>query len=171
MSWGPSCLFPSLPVDAGRSWRPKHVLVIGHSYVRRAEEWAATASRLVDARRAGLRITWCGRGGLRLTDLRSQPDNMLPQWFTPPMAIIVHLGGNDMVALGRRDVYELVVSELAWLAGRFPSARVCWSQIIPRSHWRGAHSVPAINHSVRRLNRMVRSSSPPVGWHPSPMDV
>ena len=88
-------------------------------------------------------------------DLRARLDDMLPRRFSPPSAIVLHLGGNDMVALGRKDLFELVVSEAAWLAARFPTAVIGWSQVIPRCQWRGAQSVAAVNHSVHRLNKKV----------------
>lgn len=86
-------------------------------------------------------------------DLRKKLDNFLPRRLTPLVAIIVHLGDNDMVALGCKDLYELIISMFGRLANRFPKAMICSSKIVPRSQWRGAESVQAINNSVKRLNK------------------
>ena len=86
---------------------------------------------------------------------KNKVGQIAPSAVTPLTAVIVHLGGNYMVALGIKDLYELMLSETAWLAKIFPGAKTGWSHIIPRYQWRGGELVKAINESAKHMNKKV----------------
>ncbi|XP_078530629.1 uncharacterized protein LOC144817736 isoform X2 [Lissotriton helveticus] len=128
------------------------VWVVGHSYVSRLKDHFFAERYPEWARRAGFNVSFYGQEGLRLEQLRSLLEPLLAGTPTPPAAVIVHLGGNDLVHLGRKYVGDAVVTELGWLAEKFPQAVLAWSHIIPRFQWQGGVSVKGLNHSVKKLN-------------------
>lgn len=128
------------------------VLVLGHFYVRRAQSVYFAGNYMSPALKDSYRLTFCSQVGLRLAGMRTALDRMLPQRLTLPGMIIVHIGGNDIAELGRRDLCELIIFEMCGLAKKFLGATIVWSNMIPRSKWRGGKSVKAINESQKRLN-------------------
>lgn len=131
----------------------KVIWVLGHSFVRH------TAGRLQHQRvskPAGLKemvFLWRGVGGLRIGQLRRLVDETRAhEGLQSPDLIILHLGGNDMVDLGRLAVREALLTEIAWLGRAFLQARIAWSCMIPCRTWGDRVRSRALNVSVRRLN-------------------
>lgn len=62
-----------------------------------------------------------------------------------PDYIVLHLGGND---LGRRslvDLRKLIVELFRTILSIFPSVKIVWSAVLPRSNWRYSDNNVAID--------------------------
>lgn len=131
----------------------KVVWVIGNSFVRRA---AYHLQQQRTSKPTGLKnvlFRWCGIGSLRISQLRQLVEEMRGrEGLQFPNLIIVHVGGDDLVGLGRRGTREALLCEVAWLGRAFPEVVIAWSHIIPRRKWGLNVRSRALNVSARRLN-------------------
>jgi hypothetical protein len=50
------------------------------------------------------------------------------------------------------DLRELAKSQLQYAATLFPTTKIIWSQILPRSNWRYSENLKAIDRVRIRLN-------------------
>lgn len=126
---------------------------MGHSFVRRAayhlQQWRKSKPACLD----GMSFLWRGIGGFQIRQIWQlvEETGMLEELQSPDL-IILHLGGSDMVKLGRQAVREALLTEFAWLGRTFPGARIAWSYMIPWRRWGPEVRSRALNLSVRRLN-------------------
>lgn len=81
-----------------------------------------------------------------------------------PDAIVLHLGGNDLAALGRRALLESMQSSLPILARLTRPAEIIFSEIIARRAWRGEEKPGAIEKSRQKLNIMMNKVCKAQGW-------
>ncbi|KAJ1142169.1 hypothetical protein NDU88_008496, partial [Pleurodeles waltl] len=48
-----------------------------------------------------------------------------------PDLIVIHLGGNDLVRMGRKALREAIFLEITKLAKQYPNAAIAWSHMVP----------------------------------------
>lgn len=93
-------------------------------------------------------------------------DDLLPRFQQamlfnrPPKMILVHVGGNDLVQFKVTRIIKDLKRHLSYIASVFPEALVIWSDILPRTHWRGAINTPEnlrkLDNKRKRINRAGR---------------
>lgn len=80
-------------------------------------------------------IWWQGYSGLTLAESKKKFLSLANVGNSPDY-IVLHLGGND---LGRRslvDLRKLIVELFRTILSIFPSVKIVWSAVLPRSNWR-----------------------------------
>lgn len=131
------------------------IWLIGDSLMTHLKDMAAIRGSL-NLGIPGKRIVWLGTRGMRWEHLRAKFQLMIIQ-NPPPVTIIIHLGGNDLVAVKQAKLMRLIKRDIRYIASVFPSAQIIWSDILPRKSWRGV--VPAttnffqLNQKRKRINR------------------
>ncbi|XP_053405693.1 uncharacterized protein LOC123547335 [Mercenaria mercenaria] len=100
-------------------------------------------------------IAWWGISGLRWTSFRHSVQTQV-LLSSPPRAIILHLGGNDLTSLSSIELRELIETEVKYLRDAFPETIIIWVDILPRRVWRGACNLKAIDVKRKRINRSGR---------------
>ncbi|MCG8045583.1 MAG: SGNH/GDSL hydrolase family protein [Candidatus Thiodiazotropha endolucinida] len=66
-----------------------------------------------------------------------------------PAAIIIHLGGNDLVSWSQSKLLKAFKRHFAYISSTYPNAQIIWSDILPRENWRGMEST---TENLRRMN-------------------
>ncbi|KAJ1201449.1 hypothetical protein NDU88_005258 [Pleurodeles waltl] len=94
---------------------PQKILVLGHSYVRRAWEMYQTGDFAEQAIEACFNMRCYGRGHLHMEKLRVI-SKTVPRGLLPQVLVILHLGSNDIVEYVFRDLLEFLVENLSWLS-------------------------------------------------------
>ncbi|KAJ1166092.1 hypothetical protein NDU88_006502 [Pleurodeles waltl] len=132
---------------------PRVVWVLGHSFVRRAAYRLQQLRKPNSATSLDVAFRWCGVGGKGIKQLQQLVDlaRGCPGLQSPDL-IIIHLGGNDLVHLGRKALREAIFLEITKLAKQFPNAAIAWSHMVPRKRLGPGIKPRTINVSVRRLN-------------------
>ena len=125
--------------------------MVGHSYIKRAQKWAAGGKRAGGMWQSNTKVCWLGQSGMRwdqLLPMVARAQGRLPC----PDVVVVHLGGNDLTSKGRRQLLQTMRVDLMRLADMVRPAEVVWSEVVPRFEWRGAESRAAIEASAELCN-------------------
>lgn len=97
---------------------------------------------------------WQGYGGLGLKSLKYKLGTFNKIWDGPcPDYILIHCGLND---LGKYTVFQCLRELDALMVDLklyYPKARIVWSQLLPRKHWRFSDNIAAMEKARKRLNR------------------
>ena len=104
-------------------------------------------------------ILWLGKGGMHWCELL--PKFQCTMLFNPqPTMIVIHVGGNDIVATKQARLIKDIKRDINYLASVFPCVKIVWSDILPRKFWRGIENTPdnliKINEKRKRINRADR---------------
>ncbi|XP_075037456.1 uncharacterized protein LOC142098514 [Mixophyes fleayi] len=140
---------------SGSTVTTTRVWVVGHSFIF----WAAK-HRLAD-RRFGFKhpvdIRWLGKRGMLWAELIPTLCKEMEEHGTPDI-VVIHLGGNDV---GRGKSLDLIINireGLAQIHARWPSIKVCWSNIIPRLSWRSSIPPATLIRVVKKINGYARQN-------------
>jgi len=113
----------------------------------------------MDRRSQGLQlplaVRLAGQAGLSFSQARNHIINAIGD--TRPSYIVLHIGAND---IGRVDqkMWLLELDELVcFLRAYCPKTTLIWSDMLPRTAWRYAHSLQGAENSRIRLNRKARA--------------
>ncbi|XP_041427048.1 uncharacterized protein LOC108697507 [Xenopus laevis] len=130
------------------------VWMVGHSYIRRAEQRAAFRPGGDTLGFTGVQFQWRGIGGLRW--LQILPEVVAISRVTPPPVILViHAGGNDLGRVRVAELLSLIRSDVGRFNAFFSDMVLVWSEIVPRLCWRGARDPGAIERARRLLNSRI----------------
>lgn len=104
-------------------------------------------------------ILWLGKGGMHWRELL--PKFQCTLLFNPrPGMIVIHLGGNDLVTVKQAKLMRAIKKDLKYLASVFTSAKIVWSDILPRKKWLGIENTPKnlkiMDNKRKRINRAGR---------------
>ena len=95
---------------------------------------------------------WCqGYSRMKLRDVKPKLRTM-SSFEEAPDIIVLHCGGNDLGQHSIGDLRELAQSQLQYVATLFPTTKIIWSQILPRSNWRYSENRKAMDRVRIRLN-------------------
>ncbi|XP_031758456.1 uncharacterized protein LOC116410934 isoform X2 [Xenopus tropicalis] len=139
------------------------ILMVGHSYLRRAERRAAIRPGGRNLGFHGVDMVWKGISGLRWLQV-------LPEVFTfskiynGPLVLVIHAGGNDLGAVKVAELITIIKSDLERCASLFTNPIILWSEIVPRLTWRGARDLDAIDRARRLLNTRISRFVRNKGW-------
>jgi lysophospholipase L1-like esterase len=109
-------------------------------------------------------IWWQGYSGLTLAESKKKFLSLANVGNSPDY-IVLHLGGND---LGRRslvDLRKLIVELFRTILSIFPSVKIVWSAVLPRSNWRYSDNKVAMDKARKRLNSHGSSRALACGGH------
>lgn len=79
---------------------------------------------------------------------------------TPPVMIITHVGGNDIVSMKQDMLIKKIKKDLNYIASVFPSAKMVLSDILPRRSLYGVENT-SDNWRINRAGRQVVRSFDP----------
>lgn len=132
------------------------VWLVGHSYICRAAERAEDCPGGQSLGYFGVRVTWRGHRGLRWAQVLGEVVG-ISQVAQAPVVLVLHVGGNYLCSVPAGELMSLMKADLSRFYGFFHSLTVVWSEIVPRSVWRGARDLGAIEGPRRTVNaRMSR---------------
>lgn len=99
---------------------------------------------------------------MHLSQLR--PTIQLKMLYLPPPAmIVVHVGGNDIVTMKQAHLIRRIKKVFHYIHSVFPNAYLVWSDILPRTKWRGVESIEPnlsrLNDKRKRINRAGRQTA------------
>ena len=69
---------------------------------------------------------------------------------TPPKAILLHLGGNDVTSCPQKRIFYNITREINYLREAFPEVILVWVDILPRLCWQPGSP---LDKKRKRLNR------------------
>ncbi|KAJ1202549.1 hypothetical protein NDU88_006347 [Pleurodeles waltl] len=118
------------------SMAPHVVWVFGHSFVRRAAYRVQQLHEPNPVASQDVAFRWCGVGGMGIAQLQQLV--ALARRFEGlqfPDLIVIHLGGNDLVHMGRNALREAIFLKITKLAEQYPNAPIAWSHMVPRCKW------------------------------------
>ena len=109
----------------------------------------------------GRTVHWFGKGSMHWSQLHSTIQ--LKMLFHPtPAMIVIHLAGNDLVDLKQAQLIKRITKGLSRLRSVFPETLIVWSDILPRTQWRGMDinrcSLETMNNKRKRINRAGRQA-------------
>ncbi|XP_075039044.1 uncharacterized protein LOC142099473 isoform X3 [Mixophyes fleayi] len=139
----------------GFSVKKTRIWVVGHSFIfwaakhRIAERWSGF-THPVD-------IRWLGKRGMVWAALIPTLGEEIEVHGTPDI-VVIHLGGNDV---GKGKSLDLIINireDLAQIHARWPSMKVCWSNIIPRLSWRSSIPPATLIKVVKKINGYARQN-------------
>ncbi|XP_075065136.1 uncharacterized protein LOC142152406 [Mixophyes fleayi] len=139
----------------GFSVKKTRIWVVGHSFIfwaakhRIAERWSGF-THPVD-------IRWLGKRGMVWAALIPKLGEEIEVHGTPDI-VVIHLGGNDV---GKGKSLDLIINireDLAQIHARWPSMKVCWSNIIPRLSWRSSIPPATLIKVVKKINGYARQN-------------
>ena len=132
------------------------IWLIGDSLVSHLEEDSAAVQGSCDLPH---RIRWLGQGGMHWTQLKASFQRAM-LFCNDPTSIIIHLGGNDLVTVTQSRMIKRMKKDLRYISSVYPSARLIWSDILPRTSWRGVVNTPeklkTLDNKRKRINRAGR---------------
>jgi hypothetical protein len=97
---------------------------------------------------------WCqGYSRMKLRDVKPKLRTM-SSFEEAPDIIVLHCGGNDLAQHSIGDLRELAQSQLQYVATLFPTTKIIWSQILPRSNWRYSENRKAMDRVICCLSRI-----------------
>lgn len=105
--------------------------------------------------RTSCELGWYGVRGLGWHGLRRAIETKV-LFQSPPRAVFIHLGGNDLVSESIFRLKNIINKELCYIRTAFPAATIVWIDIIQRRKWLGASDAKAIEHKRTRINRLGR---------------
>ncbi|XP_018088387.1 uncharacterized protein LOC108700036 isoform X2 [Xenopus laevis] len=147
-------LIPSIPQDkvpgpARRGFWDIHTYIgqrNGIRFIVRMASW------VFNKRRCSCR--WISRRGLKWEEIVPLVVQKAKE-CGPPNIIVLHAGGNDVGQCPMKFLIKDIRRDCLRLWTLFPGVVLIWSEIIPRAHWRGAHSHQAVNRARIKINRVV----------------
>ena len=120
-------------------------------------------------------MRWFGRPGMHWPQLK--PTIQLKMLFhTTPALIVVHLGGNDLVSIKLAKLMSKIKKTLWYLQSVFNDTYIVWSDILPRTQWRGLDDIASMKHldlqqklklmdqKRKRVNRAGRQAVRTLTW-------
>lgn len=127
--------------------------MIGSSIIVHAEEAAIREGRPNLGLEA--KITWEGVSGMKLQGLQQQLQTLMLRNRHDPTIIVMHLGGNNIAVEKIAKVMRRVEQNVKHIQRLCPEAMLVWSDILPRSSWRGKREEAnkSMNQNRRRINR------------------
>lgn len=127
--------------------------IVGSSIVRDAFITARSSygGSNLDLGRLGLSLWWQGKGGLRVKDIKNKFRTLLKVENAPDI-IILHCGGNDIGQIKSFELRNQLQSILQYFHKCLPNARIIWSQILPRLHYRYENNHLALEKVRMRIN-------------------
>lgn len=134
------------------------IWIIGDSLISHLEE---DVGALRGSLNLGLafNVLWLGTGGMHWSDLIPRFQCTMI-FHPPPVMIIIHVGGNDLVTMKQAKLIKVIRRDLGYIASVFPSVKIAWSDILPRNWWRGIENSPdnlaKIDEKRKRINRAGR---------------
>ncbi|XP_030067519.1 proline-rich protein 27 [Microcaecilia unicolor] len=144
-----------LSVDSDAAGAPKVVWICGDSFVY----WAARRARAsplgehLGLAKEGIRLHWLGTRGMVWDELVL---SLLHRWIcTPPAALVIHLGANDLLSTHLMTLTQKMEMDLIHISELFPSARIGWSNIIPRLVWDEAINRRATEKTHKKVNQWI----------------
>ncbi|XP_069504885.1 uncharacterized protein [Ambystoma mexicanum] len=124
--------------------------IVGRSFVLRTGRWAEETKESPPFRNTI--ASWWGYRGLLWADIHDKLADLVA-YRDPPEFLIIHLGGNDLVSVGRKNVYEEICASLSGISHTWRDTEIYFSSILPRRKWQGAISYKTVDISRRKLNR------------------
>ncbi|KAJ1087363.1 hypothetical protein NDU88_000539 [Pleurodeles waltl] len=112
------------------------VRLIGHSYIMWVQQWMAVRKDSGDMWFKNTEVFWLGRLSMRCAQLIPNIERAL-QRRGRPEAVVVHLGGNDLVDLGQKDLLTALVMGLTAVSRLQHPADIVQSEIIATPFWKG----------------------------------
>ncbi|XP_075054589.1 uncharacterized protein LOC142140697 [Mixophyes fleayi] len=139
----------------GFSVKKTRIWVVGHSFIfwaakHRIAESLSGFTHPVD-------IRWLGKRGMVWAALIPTLREEIEVHGTPDI-VVIHLGGNDV---GKGKSLDLIINireDLAQIHARWPSMKVCWSNIIPRLSWRSSIPPATLIKVVKKINGYARQN-------------
>ena len=120
-------------------------LVIGDSYVGRL------AGQNIQLRGGG-EVSWYGRGGKKISDLRWMMNTYLNRRRVPT-TIIIHIASNDIFEDKTSAIVSRATESLKALRQLYPDTRLIWSDIVDRAFFLGESSPGAGVRATKIVNR------------------
>ena len=81
-----------------------------------------------------------------------------------PKVVVVHFGGKDLAAMGRRHLLQDMRWDLMEVAQMLRPTEIIWSELIPRFKWREANVHFAVEGSRRKMNFLMKKACNSMGW-------
>nr|XP_033773459.1 collagen alpha-2(I) chain-like [Geotrypetes seraphini] len=124
---------PTGEQNTGAARRVLSVWIVGHSFVHWAGERAVIrpGGQHLGLHHRGVYVSWWGQRGMRWHQLLPLLEDLRHRARCPDL-LLFHLGGNDVDAISGKHLIDMVIGDLGVVQGWFPSARLVWSDIIPR---------------------------------------
>ncbi|CAJ0962147.1 unnamed protein product [Ranitomeya imitator] len=101
-----------------------------------------------------MNVIWRGTRGLTWSQVLPEVVR-IARVASSPTVVVIHAGGNDLASFPLAELLTLMRADLDKLPGFFPVMRLVWSELIPRSVWRGAREMSAMERSRRTLNQRI----------------
>ncbi|XP_031758505.1 collagen alpha-1(I) chain-like isoform X2 [Xenopus tropicalis] len=135
------------------------VWLMGHSFIHWAERRASVrhANRQLGFPVSQVKLHWVSRRGLRWDEIVPRAVQKAKE-SGPPSVILIHAGGNDLGLCPMKALISTIRTDCFRLRSLFEGLIIIWSDIIPRTHWRGARSHRAINRVRIKVNKAVASN-------------
>ncbi|KAE8630892.1 hypothetical protein XENTR_v10001007 [Xenopus tropicalis] len=135
------------------------VWLMGHSFIHWAERRASVrhADRQLGFTVSQVKLHWVSRRGLRWDEIVPRAVQKAKE-SGPPNVILLHAGGNDLGICPMKALISTIRTDCFRLRSLFEGLIIIWSEIIPRTHWRGARSHRAINRVRIKVNKAVASN-------------
>ncbi|OCT74241.1 hypothetical protein XELAEV_18033199mg [Xenopus laevis] len=132
------------------------IWLLGHSYVVRAENRALcrAGGRYLGMPQEDVEVYWHGCGGMLWSQLVPQVEDLQQVWGAPDI-ITLHVGGNDLGSVPKRELIHAMKRDLLWLLVRAPDLIIIWSQMVPRRYWSYDRSHTAIERVQVKVNMAI----------------
>ncbi|XP_073515221.1 uncharacterized protein [Phyllobates terribilis] len=139
------------PPAAGIGHTKPTVWVIGHSYIY----WAEKRTKVrPGGRNMGFHNTyfnWRGIRGLRWPQVLMEVIE-IGREATGPVILVIHAGGNDLGHYKSAELMAIMKLDTERFRAFFRKLTIVWSEIVPRTVWRGARDITAIERTKRLIN-------------------
>lgn len=113
------------------------VWLVGHSYICRVAQRAKDRPGGRSLGFSGVRVTWRGHRGLRWAQVLGEVVG-ISRVAQAPVVLVLHVGRNYICSVPAGELMSFMKADLSRFSGFFHSLTVVWSEIVPRSDWRGA---------------------------------
>ncbi|XP_041417684.1 uncharacterized protein LOC121393371 isoform X1 [Xenopus laevis] len=128
-----------------------NILILGHSFIFWAMKHAGVAGQQMGLPEEHMKIAWLGKRGMRWEQLRGMSLGAAER--NPIDLLIIHAGGNDLTSHRTPALIENMKADLTDILSKGRIRCVAWSDMIPRSNWRGASSPKGIEKVRKKVNR------------------
>ncbi|XP_043931325.1 uncharacterized protein LOC122805302 [Protopterus annectens] len=132
------------------------VWIVGQSFIYWAER---RAQNQPSGKQLGLctdrwKLQWRGIRNMCWPQLQSELDNM-SESLTKPDVLILHLGGNDLGCIPKKEFVEVMLRDISLLKEKYPGIVIVWSIIIARLVWKNALSFQGMEKARKYINKMM----------------
>ncbi|XP_041436084.1 uncharacterized protein LOC121399440 isoform X2 [Xenopus laevis] len=128
-----------------------NILILGHSFIFWAMKHAGVAGQQMGLPEEHMKIVWLGKRGMRWEQLRGMSLGAAKR--NPIDLLIIHAGGNDLTSHRTPALIENMKADLTDILSNGRIRCMAWSDMIPRSNWRGASSPKGIEKVRKKVNR------------------